>query len=114
MVCIRKVLHPGNRLVFSVETRFSKKDNDDMTEREQEDAKVAHNEPPAVGSRQPGSKGSLEWAVSRAVIDRVIREEGDVVAVVVDEVSEGEETVDSGHATNSNQEEEDKRVDFVV
>ena len=74
-------------MVFSVKTRFSKKDNDNMNEREQEDSKVAHNEPPAVRGRQPRSKGSLEWAVSRAVIDRVIGEEGDVAAVVVDEVS---------------------------
>ena len=93
---------------------FSEKDYEDMNEREQEDSKVAHNEPPAVRSWQPGSKGGLEWAVCRAVINRVIGEEGDVVTVVRDEVSEGEETVGSDDATNTNQKEEDEGVDFVV
>ena len=85
-----------------------------MNEREQEDSKVSNNEPPAVRSRQPRSKRGLEWTVCRTVIDRIIGEEGDVVAIVRDEVSQGEETVGSDHSTNSNQEEENEGVDFVV
>ena len=97
---------PGDWFIASVETSFSNEDQNDMDNREQKHRSISQYEPPTVRSRQPVSQGTLDGAVTRAVQCWVIGEKWVVVAVEIDEVSHGNETIDSDKSSNSKQEQE--------
>ena len=62
---------------------------------------------------QPRNVGVFDGTCGGAVLLRVVREEGQVGAVELEEVGQEDETVCRDESSHSHQKEKQKRVDFV-
>ena len=84
-----------------------------MEETQSKHPDTAEEEEAAMRRKQPRNVGVFDGTGGGTVLLRVVREEGKVGAVELEEVGEEDETVGCDESSHSHQEEKQKRVHFV-